>query len=409
MKKLAVIDLLAHYPPRGGACVDLFQTFGRLASKFNVKIFGVSWPGDFPRGEMTEPPPLSAEIVRPTEAKRESVVSAVMERVLAWRPDAVFIADGWTLKPWIITAAAERFPTVVRYYAYETLCPRNNEFWLFDRLCENNALADCGRCLKCAAAYAAVVREKKGGKINPLIDEADLADIWRGDYLETVTRSIKAPAELIVYNSFAAGLLAPLRGDRPAHVIPGGVDLDFFNPAGKRPRSDGLFNVLVFGRMDDPAKGAVTAVEAGKILSAQIPGFSMTITRAPKESYPWLEETGWLSQTETAARLRNADCAVTPSLWPEAFGMTWAESMASGVPVAASGAAGPAEYIRDGVNGRLFTPGDAKALSAVILDIYENPGRAAAMAAAALEFVRKNLTWDAAAQKTGAVIEAVLR
>jgi glycosyltransferase involved in cell wall biosynthesis len=44
-----------------------------------------------------------------------------------------------------------------------------------------------------------------------------------------------------------------------------------------------------------------------------------------------------------------------------------------GIPVIVSRIGVMAEKVRDGVNGRLFTAGDAVALRRVLLDLLENP------------------------------------
>ena len=47
--KLAIVDLTLHYPPRGGAGVDIFNTFSRLQYTYDLNLFGPSWQCEFPR------------------------------------------------------------------------------------------------------------------------------------------------------------------------------------------------------------------------------------------------------------------------------------------------------------------------------------------------------------------------
>jgi glycosyltransferase involved in cell wall biosynthesis len=70
----------------------------------------------------------------------------------------------------------------------------------------------------------------------------------------------------------------------------------------------------------------------------------------------------------------------------ESFGMTSVEAMRCGVPVVSTDCPlGPAEIIRDGVDGRLVPVGDAVALATVLNDLIDDgPGRRR-MAAAAME------------------------
>jgi glycosyltransferase involved in cell wall biosynthesis len=57
------------------------------------------------------------------------------------------------------------------------------------------------------------------------------------------------------------------------------------------------------------------------------------------------------------------DVLVVPSLWHEPFGRVAIEAMAWGIPVIASRRGGLPEIIQDGVNGWLFEPNEAEALS----------------------------------------------
>jgi glycosyltransferase involved in cell wall biosynthesis len=74
----------------------------------------------------------------------------------------------------------------------------------------------------------------------------------------------------------------------------------------------------------------------------------------------------------------------------ESFGMTLVEAMRCGVPVVSTDCPlGPAEIIRDGVDGRLVPVGDARALADVLVEVVEDgPGRRA-MGRAALQSARR--------------------
>jgi glycosyltransferase involved in cell wall biosynthesis len=56
--------------------------------------------------------------------------------------------------------------------------------------------------------------------------------------------------------------------------------------------------------------------------------------------------------------MQAADCALCPSVWSEAVGLVNLEALACGLPVIASRVGGIPEFIEDGLNGFLFTPGD---------------------------------------------------
>ena len=410
--KLAVVDLLLHYPPKGGACVDVFSVFGILGSDFDIRLFCPRWPSvALARGSFSEPQPLPVEVVEVARASKEEIIGSLLSAVAAWAPDIVFIADGWTLKPYLINAFRGRWPVVVRFYAYEGLCPRNNERWLPEGACPNHALTDPAKCMVCAKGYYDIVREKRGGSDNPLTEEMRIAGIFQGDYARTLKEALTG-LRSIVYNKSIAGILQG-QGGAIAHVVPGGVDTELFTPGpGRKSKADGDFEILVAGRMGDPAKGASTAIEAGNLLDSYGFKLRMNVSRpetAESAQRPWLCECGWKRHAELIEMMRSSDCAIVPSRWEEAFGMVWAEAMAVGLPVIASAVAGPLEYIIDGENGLLFPPGDAKALASCIAWLAGDQALRVRLIEGGLRTVRERLRWDFAAKATKDTILAALR
>ncbi|MGW1889219.1 glycosyltransferase family 4 protein [Streptomyces sp. NPDC002004] len=74
----------------------------------------------------------------------------------------------------------------------------------------------------------------------------------------------------------------------------------------------------------------------------------------------------------------------------ESFGMTLVEAMRVGVPVISTNCPlGPAEIIRDGVDGRLVPVGDARALAEAMVDLIENESYRREMGRTAMESARR--------------------
>jgi glycosyltransferase involved in cell wall biosynthesis len=80
--------------------------------------------------------------------------------------------------------------------------------------------------------------------------------------------------------------------------------------------------------------------------------------------------------------LRACDVALLPS-WAEPFGRVVVEAMAIGVPVVATSVGGPAEIIRDGIDGLLVAPRQPDALAAAIVALLDDSDRRQALGAAA--------------------------
>lgn len=70
-----------------------------------------------------------------------------------------------------------------------------------------------------------------------------------------------------------------------------------------------------------------------------------------------------------------ADVAVVPSTWGEAFGLAALEPMSHGVPVVASRVGGLPEVVLDGETGVLVPPGDADALASALRSLLLDEGR----------------------------------
>ncbi|MCA9151975.1 MAG: glycosyltransferase [Planctomycetales bacterium] len=76
-------------------------------------------------------------------------------------------------------------------------------------------------------------------------------------------------------------------------------------------------------------------------------------------------------QKDVNQQLEQIDLFVLPSLFGEGMPMVVLESMAMGIPVVSTYVEGVPEVIRDGIDGRLATPGDSSELASAIASIVE--------------------------------------
>ena len=77
---------------------------------------------------------------------------------------------------------------------------------------------------------------------------------------------------------------------------------------------------------------------------------------------PRIEFSGVFDNAEVGRILSGIDVLIVPSVWPENSPVTIHEAYLAKIPVIASRIGGIPELVQDGVNGFLFTPGDAKDL-----------------------------------------------
>ena len=165
-------------------------------------------------------------------------------------------------------------------------------------------------------------------------------------------------------------------------VVVNGVDTGVFAPVpGSVPRQGGRRRLVVPRRLF-PKNGveffvrALPAIVAGADVDVIVIGDGPERARleelaASLRVADRVDFLGARLHAEMPALLSSADLAVFPSL-VEATSVAALESMACGLPVAASAVGGLPEIIDDGVGG-LFAPGDPEALAARVLELLSSP------------------------------------
>ncbi len=193
--------------------------------------------------------------------------------------------------------------------------------------------------------------------------------------------------------------LATLPGARP----PQGVAAVLRDPvlaeelAGERPARSGDLVVGMLGRLA-PWKGQDLFLRAFAEAFGAAPGVRARIVGSAmfgEDEYAAglhrlcaelgiadrVEHSGFVE--DVGRVLREVDVLVHASVIPEPFGQVVVEGMAAGLPVVASGEGGPAEVLRDGVTGLLFTPRDVGSLARALTAVAASPELRARLGAAA--------------------------
>lgn len=105
--------------------------------------------------------------------------------------------------------------------------------------------------------------------------------------------------------------------------------------------------------------------------------------------------------------LAAADLAVLPSQH-EPFGLACVEAWASGTPLIASRVGGPAELLADPRFGRLFRPGDHKALQAQLTELLADPAERQRLGQAGRNRALADYTWASRSKRLLAIYDEVM-
>ena len=159
--------------------------------------------------------------------------------------------------------------------------------------------------------------------------------------------------------------------------------------------------IVTMGRMI-PDKGHLLLLKAFVKVYKDFPDLSLVILGDGPERTRLEEEVISYGLTDRvvlpgrihdiASVMQGADCFILSSL-REGFPLAMAEAMRFGiVPVSFDCPSGPADIIRDGVDGILVPVGDTDALALAISELLSNPGRRKQMGIAAAEGINERFS-----------------
>jgi glycosyltransferase involved in cell wall biosynthesis len=179
-----------------------------------------------------------------------------------------------------------------------------------------------------------------------------------------------------------------------------GVDLERFSPTRRRAggRENDRIDVLYAGRLTRE-KGAGLLADSFLAARARDPRLHLLLAGGGPEEDALRARLGssatflgWLAGDELAAAYASADvflfCSVT-----DTFGQVILEAQASGLPVVAAAAGGPAELVADGRSG-VLCPARVDALAGALVELAGSPAARARLARGGLAAVGGR-TWEA--------------
>ena len=225
-------------------------------------------------------------------------------------------------------------------------------------------------------------------------------------------RTVIAVSELV-----REGLVQEFPELQRIDVLPNGVDIELFHPGVGIEHADGPVRILSAGRLV-VGKGHEFVLRALADLTDE--GFDIRYTiagdgplRAPLEARARglgladrVTFTGAYRHEDLPAMLRESDLFVLPS-WPEAFGVVYLESLASGVPVVAAQAGGARSFVSIDVDGYLVQQGDSgDVCRAIRAFVNLSPSQRQSMRAAA-RLKATQFTWQRNANDLAGILADV--
>jgi glycosyltransferase involved in cell wall biosynthesis len=247
----------------------------------------------------------------------------------------------------------------------------------FRLLCPNAVFfrdgAVCERCLGTATQWPGVVHKCYRGSRSASAAVAGMNAVhgMAGTWRHRVDAFI-APTEFARVKFIDGGL-------PPERLI---VKPNFVDPDPGVGSGEGGYAVFV-GRLSHE-KGLETLLAAWDALGGtplKIIGDGPLVdqVRIAIERNPAIEWLGRQPLEQVYDVIGRAAVLIFPSRCYETFGRVAVEAYAKGVPVIASRHGAMADVVRDGATGRLFTPGDPKALADAVREVLADPGERRAM------------------------------
>lgn len=383
MSRIAIIDLVFHWPPTGGSMVELKELAERLVQHHEVTLFVAEYHRYFPRGLVKENLPFNVVQIPFNILTLNSIQARHRFRkaVTGYKPDIIFFADGWTLKPHLVNAFPD-YKRILRFFAYEALCPRNNEKMKVNQPCDNDLLKSSGECLRCM-----FTKNHLGLGMHEYFTSFAFMPWYRSKLAKAITDVDK----IVVYNKILKKRLSEY--NKNIFAMPSGIDTDRFKPL-SRDNDVEVVKVFCPGRLSDPAKGLNHLISAGKRLWEKRQDFRFLVTSEIHEDLPFVEHLGWVPYDRIQENYLQADLCVVPSIWAEAFGRTAAEAMACGLPVIASRTGGLQEIVLDGTTGFLVEPGSIDELIIKLDTLINDKTMRINMGIAGSQRVKDKFSWN---------------
>jgi L-malate glycosyltransferase len=229
-------------------------------------------------------------------------------------------------------------------------------------------------------------------------------------------REQRRAAAILVFVPAGAANVRSSRARGRIVVVPPGIDLERFHPAGPGETPDPPSVLFLAGL--ERRKGVDTLLDAFEEVVLTRPQVELRLAgagsleaevraRAAREPLAGrVEVLGRVGREDVPALLRSSTLLAAPSLG-EPFGLNALEALASGLPVVATNAGGLADLVPDTGN-RLVPPGDAGALARALDELLGLTAQERTDLGARNRAVAETYSWEAAVDRLEAVYRDVV-
>lgn len=311
-----------------------------------------------------------------TSTFREADILAAFERTLAAeQPDLVHVQHLMGLPVGLVERVWRRaIPFVVTLHDYWHVCANAQLLTNYDNtICAGpRAWINCGRCGLARAGHdlwplapaLAPVMAARARRLRGVLDAATAVispsqftrdmHVQLGISAERITvipHGIDVPAELpphVEQPEFRIGYVGGIAWQKGVEVLVSAVNQ--FGP-------DTAVGLTVYGDLE------------------AFPDYTAVLRQTA--THPGIRFAGRIPHAALWAALAELDVLVVPTLWYETSSLIVQEAHAAGVPVVASDIGVMGERVRDGVDGRVFPPGDVQALHAILCELAADPAQLA--------------------------------
>jgi glycosyltransferase involved in cell wall biosynthesis len=419
--KLALLYVVHGFPPEAWAGTEVYTLNLALELQrrgHRVTVLARTELGEGPDGTLREDSFRGLRVLRllrrephrriADSYRDERIEAAFGALLLAEQPDLVHFQHLIHLSAGLVHVARELdLPTVLTCHDYWSLCARVQMIRPDGVRCEDGMDAGCFLCVK-ERGLRSIPRLKRMAQVGARMWEALEKGTRRGRILPPELRGRwEGFGDIVERRPYVVGCYAaadlrisPSRFLRRMLVEQAGLDAQstlfsdnglsaaHLEAAAKRPDPQGRVRFGFVGSLVW-YKGGETLVRA---LSELDPARAVLHVwgdfRPESDAHhaelarlagPNVLFRGRFDNARLAEVYSELDVLVVPSLWWENSPITIHEAQRLRTPVVASGIGGMAEFVRDGVDGLHFRPGDAADLAAKLRRFLDEPGLAAAL------------------------------